>query len=57
MDSCRGCTHWGFREMISKSYGYVGDIPCLRCKRFNEPQDLYQPKIEPTDLTQPQKGA
>jgi len=43
MDTCRNCQYWGFREMIQKPYGYVGDIPCLRCKRFSEPQDLFTP--------------
>ena len=33
--SCSNCIHHGMREMISKPYGYVGDIPCLRCSRFN----------------------
>ena len=28
--------------MIQNPYGYYGDIPCLRCKRYNEKQDLYE---------------
>lgn len=42
MDACRGCRHFGFRLMIQNPYGYYGDIPCLRCKRYNEKQDLYE---------------
>jgi hypothetical protein len=40
--SCSTCVHHQFREMISKPYGYVGDIPCLRCSRFNS-NDEYVP--------------
>lgn len=40
--SCSTCQHHGFREMISKPYGYVGDIPCLRCSRLNN-NDEYVP--------------
>lgn len=40
--NCSNCTHRGFREMISKPYGYVGDIPCLRCKWLNN-NDEYVP--------------
>ena len=42
IDICKTCRYWGFREMLQKPYSYSGDIPCLRCKRFCELQDLYE---------------
>jgi len=36
MSECRDCGHYEIYKMINsgKSYGYAGDIPCLRCSRY-----------------------
>ena len=40
--NCKTCGHYQLRKMIeSGPYSYSGDIPCLRCKRFQELEDLH----------------
>lgn len=43
---CSTCGHYSLKIMITsgKPYGYSGDIPCLRCKRFAEAEDLHTKK-------------
>lgn len=40
---CKNCLNYGFREMISKPYGYSGKIPCLNCKHFSFQEDNFVP--------------
>lgn len=41
MDNCKGCVNYGLRQMLNGAYSYSGDIPCFRCKRLGEKQDLF----------------
>lgn len=35
---CTTCGHYELKKMITSGnpYGYSGDIPCLRCERFED---------------------
>ena len=35
---CKTCGHYELYKMITsgKPYSYSGDVPCLRCTRFND---------------------
>ena len=38
--SCKTCGHYELLKMITSwPYGYSGDIPCLRCSRFQRAND------------------
>lgn len=41
--SCTNCGHYQLKLMVTsgKPYGYSGDIPCLRCSRFSQLEDLH----------------
>lgn len=39
---CKSCGHYELYKMITGGpYGYSGDIPCLRCCRFQRMNDEY----------------
>lgn len=40
---CKGCCWESLYEMVvsGKPYHYAGDIPCFRCTRYSEKQDLF----------------
>lgn len=43
--TCKDCIHYGLLKMISRgTYSYTEDIPCLRCKRYQENKDEFEPK-------------
>ncbi len=39
--NCKTCGHYPLYKMITsnKAYGYSGDIPCLRCRRYQKLND------------------
>lgn len=41
--TCKNCGNYELRKMVEsgKPYGYAGDVPCFRCKRYKELQDLH----------------
>lgn len=45
-DSCSTCGYFNLRLMITseKSFGYYGDIPCVRCSRYSTKEDLHTNK-------------
>lgn len=40
---CEKCVNYSFYLMITSGpYQYYGDVPCLRCSRYNKKQDLFK---------------
>ena len=44
---CEQCVSYGLYQMITsgKPYHYAGDIPCVRCHRFNFTSDQFKPAV------------
>lgn len=41
--SCKTCSSYHLKKMITcgQPYGYYGEIPCLRCIRYDSKEDLH----------------
>lgn len=52
--NCNTCVNYGIYEMITsgKPYGYIGDIPCIRCSRYRTHEDLYTPLSKPSVVSE-----
>jgi hypothetical protein len=44
---CTSCGSYGLYKMVTsgKPFGYNGDIPCLRCRRFSFTSDQFTPAV------------
>ena len=48
---CNTCGHYELYKMLTsgQSYSYSGDIPCIRCKHYLEPQSQHTLEVEAQD--------